>query len=72
MLVMTPYPGTKPAAKSAADGVHRPVMTSWQEGFGDCGVIQNQRAVLKEMVGSVATKSGLASRLLPMTLPAGP
>ena len=69
---MTPYPGTRPAALSAADGVHRPVITSWQEGFGDWGVIQNQNAVLKEMVGSVATKSGFASKLAPMAFPAGP
>ncbi|KAG5530094.1 hypothetical protein RHGRI_030455 [Rhododendron griersonianum] len=72
MLVMTPYPGTKPAAKWTVDGVHMPVMTSWQEGFGGCGVIQNQIAVLKDMLGSVATKSGLVSRLFRMATPAGP
>lgn len=72
MLVITPYPGTRPAAESAAEGVHRPVMTSWLDGLGDCGVIQNQRAVLKEMVASVATKSGLFSKSDPMACPAGP
>ncbi|KAG5530090.1 hypothetical protein RHGRI_030450 [Rhododendron griersonianum] len=42
------------------------------EGFGDCGVIQNQGATLKERVASAASKSGLASRSLPMAIPAGP
>ncbi|KAG5530085.1 hypothetical protein RHGRI_030446 [Rhododendron griersonianum] len=74
MLVMTPYPGIRPVAESAANGVngvHWPVMTSRQEGFGDCGVIKNQMAALKEMVASAATKSGLANRSLPMAIPAG-
>ena len=72
MLVITPYPGTLPADVSAPDGVHLPVMTSWHEGLGDWGVIQNHKAVLKDMIGSVATKSGLPKRSTPMALPAGP
>ena len=72
MLVMTPYPGTRPAALSAGDGVHPPVITLWQEGFGGWAVVQNQSAVLKEMVGSVATKSGFPSKLAPVAFPAGP
>ena len=57
---------------SALDGVQRPVMTSWEEGIGDCGVIQNHNAVLNEMVASVATSFGLFRRSLPMASPAGP
>ncbi|KAI8536876.1 hypothetical protein RHMOL_Rhmol10G0290400 [Rhododendron molle] len=59
---MTLYPGTRLAAESATDRVHCQVMKSWQEGFGDCGVIQNPKVALKEMVASAATKSGFASR----------
>ena len=69
MLVITPQPGIRPAARSAAEGVHRPVMTSWHDGFGDCGVIQNQRALLKEITGSVATRSGLFNKSSPIALP---
>ena len=69
MFVNTPYPGTRPAAESAPEGDHLPVMTLWHEGFGDCGVIQNQIAVLKEITGSVATRSGLFNRSTPMALP---
>ncbi|KAI8032841.1 NAC domain-containing protein 22 [Camellia lanceoleosa] len=65
-------PGIRLAEVFALDGVHLPVMTSWHEGFGDCGVIQNHNAVLKDMVGSVATKSGLPNRSDPMAFPAGP
>lgn len=72
ILVTTPYPGTRPAALSVADGVHLPVMASCADGFGDWGVIQNHKAVLKEIIEFVATKSGLASRFTPMALPAGP
>lgn len=70
MLVMTPYPGTLRAAVSAADGLHLPIMTSWAEGFGACGVIQNHSAVLNEITGSFATKSGLFLRSTPIALPA--
>ena len=52
---MISYPGARPAAVSSADGVHCPIMTSWQEGLGACGVIQNHKAVWKDVVGSVAT-----------------
>lgn len=69
MFVTTPYPGFRPADLSAPDGFHLPVMTSWQDGFGDCGVIQNQIAVLNEMTASVATRSGLFSRSTPMAFP---
>uniref|UniRef100_A0A0A9A0C7 CHI8 n=1 Tax=Arundo donax TaxID=35708 RepID=A0A0A9A0C7_ARUDO len=62
MLVITPYPGTRPAALSAAVGVQLPRMTSWHDGLGDCAVIQNQMAVLKEITGSVDTRSGLLTR----------
>ncbi|CAL5378005.1 unnamed protein product [Camellia sinensis] len=72
MFVMTPYPGNRPADWSAADGVQLPSITSWHDGFGDCGVIQNHMAVLNEMTGSVATRSGLFKRSTPMALPAGP
>jgi hypothetical protein len=59
MLVITPYPGTRPADLSAAVGVHLPVITSWLDGLFDCAVIQNHIAVLNETVGFVDTKSGL-------------
>jgi hypothetical protein len=52
-------------------GVHWPVMAAWQEGLGDCCVIQNQTAVLKETAGSTATRSGSSSRSAPMACPAG-
>lgn len=53
MLVMNLQRGTRPAAVSALDSVHRPVVTSWHDGFGDWGVIHNHRAVWKEMVGQL-------------------
>jgi len=33
MLVITPYPGTRPAELSALDGAHLPVITSWLDGL---------------------------------------
>ena len=47
---------------SALDGFQFPVITSWHDGFGDCGVIQNQSAALNEITGSMATRSGLFNR----------
>ena len=72
MFVITPKPGSRPADLSAPDGVHPPVMTLWQEGLGDWGVIQNQKAVLNDMTASVATRSGLFTRSTPMAFPACP
>ncbi|KAI8027964.1 hypothetical protein LOK49_LG02G04023 [Camellia lanceoleosa] len=54
MFVMTLNPGTPSAERSAAVGVHLSEITSWHEGFGDCGVIQNHNAVLNETTGSDA------------------
>ncbi|APS00351.1 hypothetical protein BCY86_06415 [Pajaroellobacter abortibovis] len=48
--------GSCPALMSAPEGVHFPVITSWQEGLGDCVAIQNQMAVFNAMTGSGATR----------------
>ncbi|KAI7992839.1 hypothetical protein LOK49_LG12G02854 [Camellia lanceoleosa] len=50
MFVMTPYSGTQLADWSAVDGIQVSVMTVWHEGFGDCGVIQNYKTILNEMI----------------------
>uniref|UniRef100_A0A0A8XTX3 Uncharacterized protein n=1 Tax=Arundo donax TaxID=35708 RepID=A0A0A8XTX3_ARUDO len=71
MLVITPYPGgARPAARSAAVGVHRPVATAWHDGLDACAVIQNQMAVLKDTTGSVATRFGFPTRSTPSAFPA--
>ena len=70
MLVITPYPGFRPTAVSAGEGVHFPMMTSWLDGFFPYGVIQNHMAVLNDMIGSMATRSGLFKRSTPMAFPA--
>ena len=70
MLVITPYPGTRPADVSMAEGVQLPMITLWLDGLLACGVIQNHMAVLNDIVGSVATRSGLFMRSVPMALPA--
>ena len=72
IFVMAPNPRARPAALSAPEGFHDPVITSWHDGFGDCGVIQNQNAVLNEITASVATRSGLFNRSTPMAFPHRP
>ena len=46
------------------------MITLWLDGLLACGVIQNHMAVLNDMVGSAATRSGLFMRSVPMALPA--
>merc|ERR1719387_3099678 len=58
MLVVIPYPGTRPNALSCAVGCQRPVIASWHDGFGDCGVIQNQSPAWYARVAFVATWDG--------------
>ncbi|MCD7448734.1 hypothetical protein HAX54_045673 [Datura stramonium] len=54
---------------SAADGVHYPDITLWHDGLLSCAVIQNHIAVLNDIIGSVATKSGLFTRSCPTPIP---
>ncbi|KAI7991955.1 putative flavin-containing monooxygenase 1 [Camellia lanceoleosa] len=54
MFVMTSYSGTQLADWSAVDGIQVSVMTVWHEGFGDCGVIQNYKTLLNEMIISIS------------------
>ncbi|GMQ07545.1 hypothetical protein CsSME_00051695 [Camellia sinensis var. sinensis] len=72
MFVMTPYLGTRLFDWSAADDVQVSVMTAWHEGFGHCEVIQNHKAILNEMTGSVCTRSGLFRRANPKASPTCP
>ena len=53
-----------------AEGVQLPMITLWLDGLLACGVIQNHMAVINDIVGSVATRSGLFMRSVPMALPA--
>ncbi|GMP97349.1 hypothetical protein CsSME_00045639 [Camellia sinensis var. sinensis] len=72
MFVMTLYSGTQLADWSAVDGIQVSVMTVWHEGFSDCGVIQNYKAILNEMIRSVSTRSGLFRRSNPKVSPTCP
>ncbi|KAL7230370.1 hypothetical protein ACSBR2_008791 [Camellia fascicularis] len=56
----------------STNGIQVSVMTVWHEGFGDCGVIQNYKAILNEMIRSVSTRSGLFRRSNPKASPTCP
>ena len=55
MFVTVPKPSLRPAAESAADGCHLPVMTSWHEGLAPADVILRMSIEVKVLLASPMT-----------------